>query len=211
MDNAEDTEDTVHEYGHAVHHAQAPGFASSMETGSIGETFGDYPALAVDEHAAPPYGRPLKADVACCVACAADRDSVTHSDAPHCPHRINSDQTHADRISNVHTDSEIWPHALLDIHTTPAPPNTHRTTVNTQLSSPRHQLHDCRANNNHNNAEKARQDHGKPGPHHTPNSSNPPPHLTPRPHLTHHHPKATAPQPQNHSHPNPHRQNGQGE
>ncbi|WCD94132.1 hypothetical protein PGH47_00015 [Streptomyces sp. HUAS 31] len=138
VDNAEDTEDTedtevvVHEYGHAVHHAQAPGFASSMETGSIGEALGDYPAVAVDEHAAPPYGRPLKADVAC-VACAADWDSVTHSNAPHCLHRINSDQTHADRISKVHTDSEIWSRAPPDIHTTPGPRIADQITVNAQF------------------------------------------------------------------------------
>ncbi|MFB6931459.1 hypothetical protein [Streptomyces chartreusis] len=132
VDNAEDTEDTAHEYGHAVHHAQVPGFGSSVEAGSIGEAFGDYLAVAVDEHAAPPYGRPLKADVAC-DACAADWDSVTHSNAPHYPHRINSDQTHADRISKVHTDSEIWPRAPPDIHTTPGPRVADRTTVNAQF------------------------------------------------------------------------------
>ena len=42
VDDAEDAEVIVHEYGHAVHESQVPGFGSSEEAGSIGEAWGDY-------------------------------------------------------------------------------------------------------------------------------------------------------------------------
>ena len=47
VDDAEDAEVIVHEYGHAVHDAQVPGFGTSEEAGSIGESFGDYLAVSV--------------------------------------------------------------------------------------------------------------------------------------------------------------------
>ena len=37
----------VHEYGHAVHASQVPGFGTSLDAGSIGEAFGDYLAVTV--------------------------------------------------------------------------------------------------------------------------------------------------------------------
>ncbi|MGW4167174.1 bacillolysin, partial [Streptomyces chartreusis] len=93
VDDAENAEAVVHEYGHTVHHAQVPGLGSPVEAGSIGEAFGDHQAVTVGEHAAERYGWPLKADV----ACVADWDSVTYSNAPHCLRRIDSDKTYADR------------------------------------------------------------------------------------------------------------------
>ncbi|MFF9172431.1 bacillolysin, partial [Streptomyces sp. NPDC014796] len=84
VDDAEDAEVIVHEYGHAVHNAQVPGFGTSLEAGSIGEAFGDYLAVAVGEHAAARYGWPVKTDL----ACVADWDSVRYSEAPHCLRRI---------------------------------------------------------------------------------------------------------------------------
>jgi hypothetical protein len=47
VDDAEDAEVIVHEYGHAVHAAQVPGFGASEEAGSIGEAFGDYLGVTV--------------------------------------------------------------------------------------------------------------------------------------------------------------------
>ncbi|MEU3838668.1 M4 family metallopeptidase [Streptomyces sp. NPDC028635] len=113
VDDAEDAEVIVHEYGHAVHNAQVPGFGTSPEAGSIGEAFGDYLAVTVGEHAAARYGWPMKTDV----ACVADWDSVMYSDAPHCLRRIDSDKTYADRVGEVHADGEIWSRALFDIRT----------------------------------------------------------------------------------------------
>ena len=42
VDDAEDAEVIVHEYGHAVHASQVPGYGASLDAGSIGESFGDY-------------------------------------------------------------------------------------------------------------------------------------------------------------------------
>ena len=53
VDDAEDAEVIVHEYGHAVQDAQVPGFGTNLESGSIGEGFSDYLAVAVTESAAP--------------------------------------------------------------------------------------------------------------------------------------------------------------
>src|SRR3954467_1393255 len=47
VDDAEDGEVIVHEYGHAVQDAQVPGFGSTLQAGSIGEAFGDYLAVEV--------------------------------------------------------------------------------------------------------------------------------------------------------------------
>ena len=46
VDDAEDAEVIVHEYGHSVQDNQVPGFGSTADAGAIGEAFGDY--LAVD-------------------------------------------------------------------------------------------------------------------------------------------------------------------
>ncbi|WP_137991753.1 M4 family metallopeptidase [Streptomyces vilmorinianum] len=111
VDDAEDAEVIVHEYGHAVHHAQVPGFGTSVEAGSIGEAFGDYLAVEVGVHAAARYGWPLKADP----ACVADWDAVSYSAAPHCLRRIDENKVYGDRVGEVHADGEIWSRALLDI------------------------------------------------------------------------------------------------
>ena len=62
VDDAEDAEVIVHEYGHAVHDAQVPGFGSSLAAGSIGEAFGDYLAVTVGLHEAKVNGWPVRTD-----------------------------------------------------------------------------------------------------------------------------------------------------
>ena len=47
VDDAEDAEVIVHEYGHSVQDDQVPGFGTSPDAGAIGEGFGDYLAVAV--------------------------------------------------------------------------------------------------------------------------------------------------------------------
>ena len=90
VDDAEDAEVIVHEYGHAVHDAQVPGFGSSLDAGSIGESFGDYLAVSVGLAAAKQYGWPVKAEQACPM----DWDSTSYTDGAalhpplrHRPHR----------------------------------------------------------------------------------------------------------------------------
>src|SRR3954471_17482253 len=47
VDDAEDAEVIVHEYGHSVQDDQVPGYGTTLEAGSIGEAFGDYLAVTV--------------------------------------------------------------------------------------------------------------------------------------------------------------------
>src|SRR5919107_211407 len=47
VDDAEDAEVIVHEYGHSVQDGQVTGFGTTLESGAIGEAFGDYLAVAV--------------------------------------------------------------------------------------------------------------------------------------------------------------------
>jgi zinc metalloprotease ZmpB len=107
VDDAEDAEVILHEYGHAMHDAQVPGFGSSLEAGSIGEGFGDYWAVTVSNVIAPTRDP----------ACVADWDSVSYtSGTPHCLRRVDEDKHYPeDVVGEVHADGELWSRALWDI------------------------------------------------------------------------------------------------
>jgi hypothetical protein len=112
VDDAEDAEVIVHEYGHAVHAAQVPGFGSSVEAGSIGEAWGDYLGITVGLDAAKQYGWPVKTDEACSM----DWDSTSYtSTVPHCIRRLDTNLKVADANGEVHHDGMIWSRALWDI------------------------------------------------------------------------------------------------
>jgi hypothetical protein len=111
VDDAEDAEVIVHEYGHAVHEAQVPGFGSSLDAGSIGESFGDYLAVTVGLAADAQYGWPVKAEQACPM----DWDSTSYTAAPHCIRRFDRNLTVATRGGEVHYDGQIWSQALWEI------------------------------------------------------------------------------------------------
>ncbi|MFJ6794975.1 M4 family metallopeptidase [Streptomyces sp. NPDC091268] len=129
VDDAEDAEVVVHEYGHAVHEAQVPGFGTSPEAGAIGEAFGDYLAVEVGTHADARYGWARTADE----ACVADWDSIAYSEAPHCLRRIDSTKVYADRIGEVHADGEIWSRALFDIRGALGARTADRIIINAQF------------------------------------------------------------------------------
>ena len=112
VDDAEDAEVVVHEYGHAVHDAQVPGFGATVDAGAIGESFGDYLAVTVGLDAAEDNGWPLAAPAACVM----DWDATSYtSTVPHCLRRLDRDLTVADRRQAVHFDGQIWSRALWDI------------------------------------------------------------------------------------------------
>lgn len=112
VDDAEDAEVIVHEYGHAVHDAQVPGFGSSLDAGSIGEAFGDYLGVTVGLDAARQYGWPVAAPEACPM----DWDSTSYtSTVPHCIRRFDRNLTVATRRGEVHFDGQIWSQALWEI------------------------------------------------------------------------------------------------
>jgi len=111
VDDAEDAEVIVHEYGHAVHASQVPGYGTSLDAGSIGEAFGDYLGVTVGLAAAGQYGWPVKAEKACPM----DWDSTSYTDAPHCIRRFDTGMTVATREGEVHADGQIWSQALWEI------------------------------------------------------------------------------------------------
>ncbi len=110
VDDAEDAEVIVHEYGHATQDSQVPGFGTSLEAGSIGEGFSDYFAVAVTDAVA---GVPTLTPE----ACVADWDSVSYtSTVPHCLRRIDGTKHYPEDVrGEVHRDGEIWSSALYAI------------------------------------------------------------------------------------------------
>jgi hypothetical protein len=110
VDDAEDAEVVVHEYGHSVQDGQVAGFGTTLESGAIGEAFGDYLAVVVTSWRA---GTPTKTPE----ACVADWDSTSYTrTVPHCLRRLDGTKTYpADVVGEVHADGEIWSRALWDI------------------------------------------------------------------------------------------------
>ena len=131
VDDAEDAEVIVHEYGHSVQDDQVPGFGSTEEAGSIGEAFGDYLAVSVGLWASTQNGWVPKTPA----ACVADWDSVSYtSTVPHCLRRVDGNKTIADVVGEVHADGEIWSRALWDIRTALGDTVANRIIINAQFS-----------------------------------------------------------------------------
>ncbi len=112
VDDAEDAEVILHEYGHALHQAQNFSFASE-QAGAISEGFADYWAVTVTDVVSKALGVPEKEPL----PCVADWDSTSYtSDVPHCLRRIDLDLHYpADLNGEVHHDGQIWSRALWDI------------------------------------------------------------------------------------------------
>jgi hypothetical protein len=107
VDDAEDAEVILHEYGHAMHDSQVPGFGVTTEAGAIGEGFSDYWAVTVADVVAPTPDP----------ACVADWDAVSYtSDEPHCLRRVDGELHYPEDLEDqVHDDGRIWSRALWDI------------------------------------------------------------------------------------------------
>jgi Zn-dependent metalloprotease len=130
VDDAEDAEVIVHEYGHAVHDSQVPGFGTSLEAGSIGEAFGDYLAVTVSESVRSQQGWPLRASV----TCIADWDATAYTPAPHCLRTLAAGKHYPEDVhGEVHADGEIWSQALWQIRTALGAYPADRVIVNAQF------------------------------------------------------------------------------
>jgi hypothetical protein len=112
VDDAEDAEVILHEYGHAIHFSQNFSFASE-EAGAISEGFGDYWAVTV----ADVVGRSLGVANKEPLPCVADWDSTSYTTkVPHCLRRVDLDLHYpTDLNGEVHHDGQIWSRALWDI------------------------------------------------------------------------------------------------
>jgi zinc metalloprotease ZmpB len=110
VDDAEDAEVILHEYGHAIQDSQQTpsGYGFSHEARSIGEGFADYWAYTVSSVVAPTPDP----------ACIADWDAVSYtSTVPHCLRRVDTNlvYTDYDPTRSVHRNGQIWSRALRDI------------------------------------------------------------------------------------------------
>jgi len=109
VDDAEDAEVILHEYGHAIQDSQQTpfGFGFSVEARSIGEGFADYWAVTVSSVVAPTPDP----------ACVADWDSVSYTTkVPHCLRRVDTNLHYPEDLNGaVHHDGMIWSRALWDI------------------------------------------------------------------------------------------------
>ncbi len=109
VDDAEDAEITVHEYGHAVQDNQVPDFGGSDE-GAMGEGFGDYLGVSFPDTLAPREGHPQKTDP----ACVGDWDSTSYATTtPRCLRRVDGHKHFPEAADGeVHDDGEMWSAAL---------------------------------------------------------------------------------------------------
>ena len=112
VDDAEDAEVILHEYGHAIHFSQNFSFASE-EAGAISEGFGDYWAVTVGDVVSSSLGVPNREPL----PCVADWDATSYTrSVPHCLRRVDSDLRYpGDLKGEVHHDGQIWSRALWDI------------------------------------------------------------------------------------------------
>jgi hypothetical protein len=112
VDDAEDAEVILHEYGHAIHFSQNFSFASE-EAGAISEGFGDYWAVTVADVVSRALGVPEREPL----PCVADWDSTSYtSTVPHCLRRVDTNLHYPVNLNGeVHHDGQIWSRALWDI------------------------------------------------------------------------------------------------
>jgi hypothetical protein len=112
VDDAEDGEVILHEYGHAIHFSQNFSFASE-EAGAISEGFGDYWAVTVSDVVDTSLGVPQLEPL----GCVADWDSTSYtSSVPHCLRRVDTNAHYPEDLNGeVHHDGLIWSRALWDI------------------------------------------------------------------------------------------------
>jgi hypothetical protein len=112
VDDAEDAEVILHEYGHAIHDGSGFVFGSE-EAGAISEGFGDYWAVTVSDVVARKLGVPEREPLPCVM----DWDATSYTTTvPHCLRRVDTNLHYPDDLDGeVHDDGRIWSRALWDI------------------------------------------------------------------------------------------------
>ena len=107
VDDAEDAEIILHEYGHAIQDDQVPGFGAKPQTRAMGEGFGDYLAASFFSDGKPAKLKP----------CIGTWDAVAYSgDDPPSLRRLDSNKKFPkDLNGEEHDDGEIWSACLWEI------------------------------------------------------------------------------------------------
>lgn len=106
VDDAEDGDVVIHEYGHAIQFDQIGTFGVTDEGGAMGEGFGDFLAVLFHESGRPAWD-PLFASW--------DATSLVNRDPPYL-RRVDRDKVYPDDyVDQVHTDGEIWSRFLMDL------------------------------------------------------------------------------------------------
>jgi Zn-dependent metalloprotease len=104
IDDAEDAEIILHEYGHSIQDNQVPGFGASEECGAMGEGFGDYLAASFFETLKP-------ARFSRCVG-SWDATAYSPEDPPNLRRLDSTKRYPRDIVHEVHADGEIWSASL---------------------------------------------------------------------------------------------------
>lgn len=124
VDDAEDADIIIHEFGHAIQHNQNAGcfpggnyIPQVNEARAIGEGFSDYLAASFYANKGTPTHH---------AACVGEWDSTSYSTAtPTCLRRVDGTKHYPDGLVGlVHSDGEIWSAALWDIRTELQGPTT---------------------------------------------------------------------------------------
>lgn len=107
VDDAEDAEIILHEYGHAIQDDQLPGFGASEEGGAMGEGFGDFLAASFFSDVKPKEMKPT----------VGNWDATAYSgDEPPYLRRLDSNKKYPkDLKGEVHDDGEIWSACLWEL------------------------------------------------------------------------------------------------
>jgi len=113
IDEAEDGETILHEFGHALQDAICPDFGQSQEAAAMGEGFGDYFAASSTAQAKRDKRLPSYVDTVM------SWDGIYYDGTPPCVRRLDSEATyesfnHATR-ADEHDNGEIWSATLWDI------------------------------------------------------------------------------------------------
>lgn len=107
VDDAEDAEIILHEYGHAIQDDQVPGWGQHEEGKAMGEGFGDYNAASFFAETKPLEMRPTVGNW--------DATSYSGADPPFL-RRLDSNKKYPkDLTHEEHDDGEIWSACLWEI------------------------------------------------------------------------------------------------
>ena len=107
VDDAEDADIILHEYGHSIQDNQVPGWgAPNSDADAMGEGFGDYLAASFGAVLPAAAGHAQPADP----ACVGDWDAVSYDNGtPPCLRRVDGTGHYPERaVGQVHSDGELW-------------------------------------------------------------------------------------------------------